>query len=112
MSAFSLQKKARTKHFESGLHKASVSIEKTWRTSSFEKQAVQVKQAIQQMVVEHIHSNYLIAKNEIANHKFRLLPHLVDRVRHNENLKNFCHDGSSPLDTGCALMTNIYKTWK
>ena len=31
------------------------------------------------------------------NHKFRLLQHLIDRVGHNENLKNFGHDSSSSV---------------
>ena len=88
-SAFPTQKKAMTKHLESGRHKASVSIEKVQQTSIFEKQAVQVKQAIQQTVVKRIHSIYFIAKNEMANHKFRSLQHLIEKVGHNEDLKNF-----------------------
>ena len=51
MSVFSTQKKAMTKHLDLGRHKASFSMEKTRRTSILEKQAVQVKQAMQQAVV-------------------------------------------------------------
>ena len=97
MSAFPIQKQAKTKCLESGQHKASVSVEKTRQISIFEKQAEQVKQAIQQTVIECIHSIYFIAKNEITNHKFHLLQHLIDRVGHNRNHKNFDHDSSSSM---------------
>ena len=97
MSAFPMQKKAMTKHLELGWHKASTSVEKTQQTSIFEKQTVQVKQAIQLTVVKCIHSIYLMAKNEITNHKFHLLQNLIDRVGHNENLKNFGHGSSSSM---------------
>ena len=97
LSAFPTQKKAMAKHLESGRHKASVVTEKTRRTSILEKQAVQVKEVTQQTVADRINSIYFIAKNEVANRKFRSLQDLIDRIGRNENLKNFGHDSSKSV---------------
>ena len=58
-------------------------------------------------VAERVHLIYWVMKEEIANQKIASLQTLVDRIGHNDRLRDLCHISSTAVTEFFCLSQSI-----